>query len=279
MDLFVAAVLFLIITYSIYFLIKPDKGLTATDLLIEGGDAKNTYSSKNKKLKMLSKSKEEELQKKIAIAGMNISVRKFYQTKILYGVLCTSASMVGLLFTGTLLFKLLVIISPFLYFYPNVLLKKRIKESLGHRKLELPKYQKVVATLLKNHSTTKAIMKSREYAGPYLKPFVDELAIELETRPGDDAAFRNFAKNVDLPEVHTFVVAIKQASEVEKSGAIAILDDQIKLMNDLQQENYQYLISSKPMEFSKWNFIVVMLMILYPMVIVYVTFTQTMQSI
>lgn len=256
----------------------PNKGVTASEILLEGGD----NLTNGKKLSRVKKSEESiavtDLQKKLMISGMNMTVKKFKQTKILYAVMFTTASLLGVAIIGSLQFKIMAAVSPFFYFYPNYQLKQRIKRAAWERKLELPGYLKIVATLLKNHTPSKAIKKSVDYAGPYLSPHVNELAMDLETKPGDDYVLKKFAKNLEIAEAHTFVIAIKQASEVNKEGALAILDDQIELMDKLRQENYNYLISSKPLAFAKWNFIVVMLILLYPLVILYVTFTQTMQS-
>ena len=268
----------MLVTFALYFILTPNKGVTATDILLEGGDQFQESKKELSKAKQSKSKKNLDLQNKLLIAGMNMTVKKFRQTKILYAVLFTTASLVFMTMTGSLLFKIMACVSPLLYIYPDYQLKQKIKAAAWKRKLELPGYLKIVATLLKNHTPSKAIKKSVEYAGPYLKPFVDELAMDLETRPGDDEVLKKFAQNLDITEAHTFVIAIKQASEVNKEGAISILDDQIEVMDKLRHENYNYLISTKPLAFAKWNFIVVMLILLYPFVIVYVTFTETMQS-
>lgn len=278
MEIFITVILFLIVTFAMYYILNPNKGITASEILLEGGE----HLQGNKKV--LSKSmqgknkKVLDLKNKLSLSGMNMTVKRFKQTKILYAVLFTTASLFCVTMTGTLVFKVMAGLAPFLYFYPDYQLKQKIKAAAWKRKLELPGYLKIVATLLKNHTPSKAIKKSVKYAGPYLKPFVDELAMDLETRPGDDEVLKKFAQNLDITEAHTFVIAIKQASEVNKEGALSILDDQIEVMDKLRHENYNYLISTKPLAFSKWNFFVVMLILLYPLVIVYVTFTESMQS-
>lgn len=278
MELFITLILFMLVTFALYFILTPNKGVTASDILLEGGDQFQENKNELSKAKQSKHKKNLDLQNKLLISGMNMTVKKFRQTKILYAVLFTTASLVFMTMTGSLLFKVMACVSPLLYIYPDYQLKQKIKAATWKRKLELPGYLKIVATLLKNHTPSKAIKKSVEYAGPYLKPFVDELAMDLETRPGDDEVLKKFAQNLDITEAHTFVIAIKQASEVNKEGAISILDDQIEVMDKLRHENYNYLISTKPLAFAKWNFIVVMLILLYPFVIVYVTFTETMQS-
>lgn len=276
MLIFLSILLFVLVSVAIYYIVTPSDGITATEILLEGGDSQ--YSSlKNQKARAINH-RMNDLEDKLKYAGMKITVKKFKQIKILFAVIPTTLSLLCIVFTGAFLFKVLACISPFLYFYPNLQLRQNMRMAITNRRLELPGYLKIVANLLKNYTSTKAIKKSVEYAGPYLKPFVEELAMNLETRPGDDLVLKEFAQKLEITEAHTFVIAIKQATEVNKQGAQMILDEQIKVMDKLLQENYKYLISTKPMAFSKWNFAVVMLILLYPLVILYVTFTQSMLS-
>ncbi|WP_051525098.1 hypothetical protein [Exiguobacterium sp. S90] len=278
MLIFLSILLFVVVSVAIYYIVTPNDGITATEILLEGGDDQENIFNTNSQKAGVTNQKIRELEDKLRYAGMQLDVKKFRQIKILYAVVPTTLSLLCMTLTGALMFKILACVSPFLYFYPNFQLRQNMRSAITNRRLELPGYLKIVATLLKNYTSTKAIKKSVEYAGPYLRPFVEELAMNLETRPGDDLVLKEFAQKLEIAEAHTFVIAIKQATEVNKEGAQMILDDQIKLMDKLLRENYKYLISTKPMAFSKWNFAVVMLILLYPLVILYVTFNQSMLS-
>ncbi len=70
--------------------------------------------------------------------------------KVAYPIIFTSVFLICTVFHDYYLFKVGVLVSPLLYFYPDYLLKRRIKQAIEARKFELPEYLIPMLQLLKN---------------------------------------------------------------------------------------------------------------------------------
>lgn len=213
-------------------------------------------------------------EKKIALqelfdkAGVITTVDEYLKMKIFYPVIFTSVSIICSIFYEHYLFKLGIFIAPFLYFYPNYLLKKHLKYADSQRLFELPDYIILLIQLLKVKTTVEGVIQSQEFAGRYLKPYISRLASELEAYPGSQQPFKNFSAALDIPEVHTLTVALEQAQRTDKVQAMKILDSQIEIMRQLREENYNELIEKKPLEMNKYNILVLGCIMLFPSILV-----------
>lgn len=218
--------------------------------------------------KFMTEEKAEGIQKKLEAAGLETKPEEFLRMKITYPVVFTSVFLICSLFYDYYLYKVGICLAPFLYFYPDFLLKKRAKEAKEIRHFELPEYLIPLLQLLKTHSTLEAVKKAQIYAGRHIRPYVKTLAAELEMYAGSDQPFRNFANALQVQEVNTFTIALQQAQKTDKVQSIRIMDTQIQMMRELKHENYNHLIQNKPMEMNKFNVVIVGCMIVYPAVIV-----------
>lgn len=229
--------------------------------------------------KYLTEEKKEQIQKKLEEAGLDTKPEEYLKMKVAYPIIFTSVFLICTVFHEYYLFKLGVLISPLLYFYPDYLLKRRIKQAIEARKFELPEYLIPMLQLLKTHTTLEAVKKAQIYAGRHLRPYVSTLTAELEMYAGSDQPFRNFAAALNSPEVNTFAIALQQAQKTDKVQSLRIMDAQIKMMRELKHENYNRLIQNKPMEMNKFNVAVIGCIVIYPMVIVIQSLMQGFASL
>lgn len=229
--------------------------------------------------KYLTEEKKEQIQQKLEEAGLDIKPEEYLRMKIAYPSIFTAVFLICSVFHDYYLFKIGILIAPFLYFYPDFLLKKRMKQAIEARKFELPEYLIPLLQLLKTHTTLEAVKKAEIYAGRHLRSYVSTLTAELEMYAGSDQPFKNFAVALNNPEVNTFTIALQQAQKTDKVQSLRIMDAQIKMMRELKHENYNRLIQNKPMEMNKFNVALIGCIVIYPMVIVIQSLIQGFASI
>ncbi len=112
--------------------------------------------------KYLTEEKKEQIQKKLEEAGLDTKPEEYLKMKVAYPIIFTSVFLICTVFHDYYLFKVGVLISPLLYFYPDYLLKKRIKQAIEARKFELPEYLIPMLQLLKTHTTLEAVKKGAD---------------------------------------------------------------------------------------------------------------------
>ena len=222
--------------------------------------------------KYLTEEKKEQIQQKLEEAGLDTKPEEYLRMKIAYPSIFTAVFLICSVFHDYYLFKIGILIAPFLYFYPDFLLKKRMKQAIEARKFELPEYLIPLLQLLKTHTTLEAVKKAEIYAGRHLRSYVSMYA-------GSDQPFKNFAAALNNPEVNTFTIALQQAQKTDKVQSLRIMDAQIKMMRELKHENYNRLIQNKPMEMNKFNVALIGCIVIYPMVIVIQSLIQGFASI
>lgn len=279
------APVFVVVFYLIYKDIFQTKRYELSTYLNESDTEKNSawfkFTSPISSLTrvILNDRKEQKIQEKLYAAGLDMKPQEFVRLKIIYPTVSTIIFILGVFLSDNPILRLGALLSPLLYFYPDFLLRKRIKRAKLEKKLELPEYLKFLAQLLKSHSVAQAIIKSQDYAGPYLKPHVERLAAEVENYPGSDVPFKNFAKSVDIPEAYTFMVALQQALKTSKKQAIEILNSQIQMLRTLEKENYRFLIQKKPEEMNAYGLILLGGMIIYPLILVIIALSEGFKQI
>ena len=149
---------------------------------------------------------------------------------------------------GSKLLFILAGVSTLLYFVPDFMLNQRVIYARGMRKNELPSYLTPLGLLLYTYTPYQAVKKSVNYAGPYLKPFVEQLAIEMEMYPGSSMPFENFTKKIEVNEANSFIVALQQAFETDQSRSRDIINSQIRFMRKMREQNYHTMIEKQPLK-------------------------------
>ena len=134
-------------------------------------------------------------------------------------------------------------------------------------KIELPEYLSAFAVLLQSYTPYEATKKSKEYAGPLLKPYVEHLITQIELYPASHTPYEEFANTIDLREAKEFVVALNQLMKVDANNANRIISDQIKIMDELQEEAYNEQIEARPDEVQMY-----ITPMLFPLVAIILTF-------
>lgn len=177
---------------------------------------------------------------KLNEAKINQSFSNFMTKRIINTALCV-VYMAGMgYFLNLSLFYYLAI--PFAVLVFSIPMKQLNKRKVAYYKqlrLELPMYLASFGVLLKDRTPIDAVRSSVDYAGYYLRPYVETLVTEIELYPTDGRPYHNFSKGVQVREAQEFMIAFQQMMKVTSDNGSAIIDHQIEVMNQMQQETFK----------------------------------------
>jgi len=189
----------------------------------------------------------EHLKAELEEANYDISVERFTFQRIFLAI-CTLISFVLLYFmSDEKLFLYTAIPVVYLsYRRPKKILQK--KKELYQFKLrnELFDFLYHFAVLLESHEPKVATHMSEEYAGPLLKPHVQNLLTQMNLYKSSSIPFNKFAEDVKLREAKEFMIALQQIMKIGKAESRTIIQDQIQIMKELQEESYNEQIEERP---------------------------------
>lgn len=227
----------------------------------------------------LSKNVEEDLERKFKEAAWDMTPQQFYTTKVLYPVIFVSLFLLlGFIRDNNIIFYILAAISSLLYYYPNYILKNKLKNARAMRRFELPNFLAPLGLMMYSYTPFQAVKKSLKFAGPYLRPYVEKLIIEMEMYPSSTKPFRRFADDLGIPEAQTFMTALQQAINTDPSKSRNIIQNQIETMRKLREENYMQIIEMRPLAMNKYNFLLIACIIVIPVFILINVLTNMTNS-
>lgn len=223
----------------------------------------------------LSDDSRENLRLKLRQAGMKQSPETFIAQKIVYSLLMALLFItLYVVHQKTIMLGFAVGSSILMYFYPNRILSKNIKYANAMRKLELPDYLTPLAKLMSSFTPYQAVKECEKFTGPFLKPYVEQLMVDIDLEPGSIKPFQKFASQIGVPQAQLFVVAIQQAMTTDRQRSKVILEKQRVIMMRLREESYNELINKKPLVVNKYNTIMLFNMALIVLsMMVYVFFS------
>ncbi|MED5094550.1 hypothetical protein [Bacillus safensis] len=212
-------------------------------------DANTTVLERLLSIKKYKRHLENELQK----AGMNISAERFIFKRILLTVIITALILSLFVITGVKLYLYLSIPIAFLiYRIPKKQIDKNKKYISNQMKIEMPEYLSSFAVLLQSYTPYEATKKSIDYSGDMLRPYVADLITHIELYPSSPKPYMDFAEKVNIREAREFVSALNQLMNVDRSNANQIISDQIKIMDELQEEGFNEQLEDRPEQVEKF---------------------------
>ncbi|CAI6330738.1 hypothetical protein [Bacillus subtilis] len=205
-------------------------------------------------------------------ARMETSVSRFIIRRVTLTILVTVITLSFYFVTDSKLFLYLAIpLGILTYSIPKKTIQKNKNYFDQQMRIELPDYLSAFAVLLQSYTPFEATKKSIDYAGNLLKPYVEELITQIELYPASPKPYQEFADALDIREAREFMAALNQLMNVDAKSADRIIQDQIKIMDELQEEAFNEQIENRPEEVEK--FITPML---FPLVAIIMTFLFVM---
>lgn len=180
------------------------------------------------------------VEKQLEDGRLNQSFYSFMLMRVINSVVIVLVFVVlAYLLKVNLFYYLAAPVAILMFNIPMKNLKKRKDAYYKQLKLELPMYLSSFGVLLNDRTPIDAVRASVDYAGGYLKPYVETLVTEIELYPTENRPYQNFADGVQVREAQEFMVAFQQMMKVTSENGSAIIDHQIDVMNKLQQETYK----------------------------------------
>ncbi|MDP4087305.1 MAG: hypothetical protein Q8934_22335 [Bacillota bacterium] len=212
---------------------------------------------------------------KLKQAGMKQTPETFVATKIIYSTFVLIFFLILFVINQkTILLGLGLAGTVFMYVYPNRQLDKNIKYATAMRRLELPDFLTPLGLMMYSYTPYQSVKECEKFAGPFLKPYVEQLTIEMDLEPGSVRPFQNFAKQIGVSQAQTFVVAIQQALNTDRTRSRGILKKQVDVMRRLREESYNELIYKKPLAVNKYNAIMLLNMAIIPLSMLFFVFSD-----
>lgn len=208
------------------------------------------------------------LEQQLIEAKMDTDVIKLIIKRFILAFLFLMLGIVLFYITHLKLYLYLAIPLGFIaYKLPKRTIKKNRTYYERQMKIELPEYLSAFAMLLQSYAPFEATRKSLDYAGTLLKPHVEHLITQIELYPASSRPYEEFAESVDIREAREFIVALNQIIRVDGNAADNIISDQIKIMDELEEEAYNEQIETVPDEVDKY-----VTPMLFPLVAIIMTF-------
>lgn len=209
------------------------------------GPFKGNQEEGKKKFSFLPKGFEESLRKQLLSVNIHVDpseyLYKYFITAILIVV---GFPLVGIISNQNLfVFSSFGLIIGILVIVQPIKAIKKYSESIKLQiRLELPEFMESFALYLHSQSLYETTMRSINFAGPRLYPYVEKLLVDVELSPGSDKPYKDFAKSLDVPEVENFIVSIVQTVNVDKKRATEIINEELEVLEDLRENAYNQKI-------------------------------------
>lgn len=219
------------------------KGILQKDLMKEKVGEQITFLERLVSFKKYKSHIESQLRE----ARMNISVKRFiFQRMFMAGSIAILVIILYLVTDQQLYLYLTIPLSILAYKIPKRSIAKNRLYYNNQLKIQLPEYLIHFGVLLDNNTAYEATKKSREYAGPLLKPYVDRLVAQIALYPASHRPYYEFSESVGSREAKEFMAAMEQIMKVDAKKASKIIQDQIRIMNELLEEAYNEQIEKRP---------------------------------
>lgn len=147
-------------------------------------------------------------------------------------------------------------------------LDRTVTTSEAQREFDLPRYFKMLIALLKRKTSYQAIVESVEYAPNSIKPFVEQLIIEIEQMPNSSTPYENFADNIGIEQARNFMTILHQSMHVSPEKSIEFLENLKTQSNKLENAAIETLASISVSTMSKYGGILLVCLLITPITIV-----------
>lgn len=171
---------------------------------------------------------------KVIIQSLTIGAIVFFVT------LVTLPSIVSLVIAFFVIFACLI--------YPFYALDGKITALQAQREFDLPRFLKILIALMKTHTPYQALEEALSYTPKSIKPFVEQLILEIEQFPNSSVPYENFAENIGISKARSFMAILQQSMHVSPETSIGFLETLKTNSDTMENEAIENLakISSCP---------------------------------
>lgn len=233
------------------------------------------------KVIVLSERKEKEFNKRLKIAKVNLTAREFYLRaaimSIVYGI---TVYFISQMFIPKMISIVLTAVTiAFSIYYPFSKIKTRLKNDELKKSIELPRFLKILTTLLRTQTPYDAVKESIKYAPPTILPHAENLLIEITQYPKSSLPYDNFAKNIGLKQARQFMNLLYQSLDISQKKSKDFIEKLNQLTDDLENESSKKLALLQAKSMQKYNYIMLTCLTALPLSFGLVTLMRVLASL
>jgi len=137
---------------------------------------------------------------------------------------------------------LVCLASVFIIYMPFQMLKTMALNRQNKMSLELPEYLESFALIKQQQTLYQTTLNSAKFAGPTIKPYVDDLILDVKLNPGSSLPYQTFAKELDNVDVETFMNTMVETSRVDEKIANDLIAEELRLIGRMRSDVYTAII-------------------------------------
>jgi hypothetical protein len=230
---------------------------------------------------ILSENKEKEFNNKLKLAKVNLNAREFYlraiMMSIVYGILVYFLSKMFMpIIIGTLL---TIITMAFAIYYPFSRVKTRLRNAELRKSIDLPRYLKILTTLLRTQTPYDAVRESIKYAPAIILPYAENLLIEITQYPKSSIPYDNFAKNLGLKQARQFMNLLYQSLDISQKRSREFIEKLNLMADELENESAKKLALLQAKSMQKYNYIMLTCLTALPLAFGLVTMMRVLTKL
>lgn len=228
------------------------------------------------KIIVLSEKKEKEFNKSLNRAKVQLNAREFYFRAIVMAA-CTGILtyvLTNMFIPGFISIIVTVLITGFSIYYPFHKLKVRLRNDELRKSIELPRYLKIVTTLLRTQPPYDAVRESIKYAPPTILPYAETLLIEITQYPKSSIPYENFAKNLGLREAKQFMNLLYQSLDISQKNSREFIEKLNKMTDELENASSKKLALLQANSMRKYSHILLICIVVLPLALALVTLLE-----
>lgn len=152
--------------------------------------------------------------------------------------------------------------------FPFYTLDGKVSELRAQREFDLPRFFKMLIALMKTHIPYKALQESVSYTPISVRPFVEQLIVEIEQMPTSSIPFENFADNIGVDKARNFMTILHQSMHVSPERSIEFLENLKKQSDMMEDEAVNNLAQISVGKIKKYKIVLFLCILISPLSIV-----------
>lgn len=232
------------------------------------------------KIIILSEKTEKEFDSKLERAKVNLTAREFYLRVVVMALVYSIvAYFISQMFIPKMISIVLTAITMgFSIYYPFMKVKSRLRQDELKKSIELPRYLKLLTTLLRTQTPYDAVKESIRYAPPTILPHAENLLIEITQYPKSSVPYDNFAKNLDLKQARQFMNLLYQSLDISQKRSKEFIEKLNQLSDELENKSSEKLALIQAKNMQKYNYIMLTCLTALPISFGLVTFMRVLAT-
>lgn len=228
------------------------------------------------KLIMLSEKKEVQFSETLKKAKIHLNAKEFYFRAIVMSTLTGTGAFVftSIYIPGYISILVTSLTVGFSIYYPFHKLKIRLRNDELRKSIDLPRYLKILTTLLRTQPPYDAVRESIKYAPPIIQPYAETLLIEITQYPKTSIPYENFAKNIGLRQAKQFMNLLYQSLDISQKNSRDFIEKLNQMTDELENASSKRLALLQANSMRKYGHILLICIVVLPLTLALVTLLE-----